>query len=153
MNKILGYSQRLHRVFDTVPMKEHENTIDVIEPNQALLDIIFASDPVSGLPSGDLSAFMGDKTNPEVKMFIQSQLLQERIDSASPMDLPPDVTNKFKSISDDDIALFSRNHNESREDYAHRLQLYFANERLDRAKKAKEREYNALVEKLKSQTS
>lgn len=57
------------------------------------------------------------------------------------------------NLSDDDIALFSRNHNESREDYAHRLQLYFANERLDRAKKAKEREYNALVEKLKNQTS
>ena len=150
MNKILGYSSRLHRVFDSVPMKEHKSIIDVNEPNQALLDLIFQSDPVTGLPVGDLSVFMGEKTNPEVKMFIESQLLHERIDSESAMNLPTDVTNKFRELSDDDVALFSRNHNESREDYARRLQLYFANERLERVKKAKEREYNALVEKLKN---
>lgn len=94
---------------------------------------------------------MGDNANPEVKLFIQQNLLNENPNINGLDNLPTEVTNKFKSLSDDDIAKFSRNNNESREEYAYRLRAYFAAERAKRAKDAADREYNKLVERVKNQ--
>lgn len=149
MNKIFAFARRFESPGKVIPLKEFVPQADVRDPNQALLDMIFAPDPVTGLPQGDLSVFLGDKANPEIKMFIQNQLLHENSTSQSPLDLSDEVRNKFHSLSDDDIALLSRNYGESREEYADRLKLYFAKERAERAAKAKQREYDELVERLK----
>lgn len=45
--------------------------------NDSLLDIIYALDPVTGLPSGDFVLYLGKDTSPEVRQYIQSQLLTE----------------------------------------------------------------------------
>lgn len=150
MNAIFNYARRFDSPGKDIPLKDFVRKCETIDPSQALLDMIFAPDPVSGLPSGDLSVFLGDKANPEVKMFIQNQLMHENAESKSSVNIPDDVRNKFRSLSDDDVALFSRNFNESREEYADRLRLYFVKERADRAAKAKQKEYDDLVEKLKN---
>ena len=75
-----------------------------------------------------LYIYLGDKANPEVKSFIELNLLHEN--NSDGMSLPTDVTNKLReTITDDDIAYFSRGKEESREEYADRLRLYFQKER------------------------
>lgn len=39
-------------------------------------EVIYAPNPVTGLPDGDVSLYLNDKTAPEVKMFIEQKLLQ-----------------------------------------------------------------------------
>lgn len=152
MNKIFLYSTRLNRSLSPVKMKELNTSFDVRNPDNTLLDLIFSVDPVSGLPQGDLAVFMGDNANPEIKLFIQQNLMNENPDINGLENLPTDVTNKFRSLSDDDIATFSRNNNESREEYAYRLRAFFAAERAKRAKDAADREYKKLVERVQKQT-
>lgn len=144
MNSIFLFAQR----FDTPPMRECNYRIvdeDVNDPNQALLDMIFAVDESTGLPQGDLSVFLGDKANPEIRNFIQSQLLQERSDVHGLSGLSTEVTNKFRELPDDDIAFFSRNHNESRQEYADRLRLYFAQEREKRSRAKKQAQIDKML--------
>lgn len=144
MNKIVEYAKR----FNVPPCMElhYKNNIeDVKEPNQALLDLIFGVDPSTGLPVGDLSYYLGEKANPEVKLFIESQLLREIPSQDGLSNLPTDVTNKFKSLSDDDVAFFTRNHDESPEEYGNRLKVYFAQEREKRASEKRQRIIDRLI--------
>ena len=143
MNNFLNFSKR----FIPEPPEKYgdvrvKNLSDVKEADETLLDYIFGLDPNTKLPSGDLSVYLGDKANPEIKAFIQSQLLKDLSENGS--HLPTDVTNQFKNISDDDIANFSRNHGESREEYGDRLRLYFLQERKARL----DRQHQAEMEKL-----
>lgn len=151
MNNFEKYVHRFDEIDGFKPFEIPWKTeSDVKSKKEELFDFIFSADPVTGVPQGDLAIYLGDKANPEIKAFIQNELMSERSDSSDGMNLPDEVINKFRSLSDDDVALFSRNHNESREEYANRLRLYFAKERADRVAKAKQREYDSLVEKLKN---
>ena len=49
----------------------------VSERPETLLDVIYACDPITNLPSGDFIMYLGKDTSPEVRQFIQSQLLTE----------------------------------------------------------------------------
>lgn len=149
MNNLEKYC---HRFDDLTGFKPYvipwQTETDVRSKKEELFDLIFQPDPVTGVPQGDLAIYLGDNANPEIKAFIQTELMSERSDSSAVM--PEEVTNKFKSLSDDDIALFSRNHSESSEEYADRLRLYFAKERADRVARAKQKEYDDLVDRLKN---
>lgn len=147
-NRIFDYAKRLISYDSDVNMVKRVNNLDVKQPDLALLDLIFGIDPTTGLPVGDLSVYLGDKANPEVKFFIESQLLQERKDINGVSNLATEVTNQFKTLTDDDIVKFTRNHNESREEYANRLRLYFADERAKRAQEKKDAEFKRLVEQV-----
>ena len=144
MNKIFLFSQRLvcPSMVQCCPCVDSE---DVHDPNQALLDLIFGINPATGLPEGDLSVYLGDKANPEIRNFIESQLLKERSDVHGLSGLSTEVTNKFRDLSDDDVAFFSRNHGESRQEYADRLRLYFAEERERRARSKKQAKIDKLL--------
>ena len=78
MNNFLNFSKR----FIPEPPEKYgdvrvKNLSDVKEADETLLDYIFGLDPNTKLPSGDLSVYLGDKANPEIKAFIQSQLLKD----------------------------------------------------------------------------
>ena len=82
-----------------------------------LFDMIFARDE-RGCIVGDIALFRGEKTNPEVKEFIRQQLMPENSQDGSMFSPSQDLLNQFRSrITDDDIANFSRNHGETREEY------------------------------------
>lgn len=85
---------------------------DVIEtPLKAVLDEIFAVDPRSGFPKGDIAYFLSKDGNPEVKAWLESNLLQPRRQvSATP-----------EGVTDEVIAEFSRQPGEEPLDYAARL--------------------------------
>ena len=88
-------------------------------PIDSVLKQVYAPDPVSGLPTGDLSLYLSDKTNPEIKNFILHNLLNDV--SAAAMPKAP------LSMSDSDILVLSRNPGESREAYANRMQSEISN--------------------------
>lgn len=149
MDKVLLFAERFSSPINFKELKKVNNVPDVKEANQALLDLIYGVDESTGLPVGDLSYYLGEKANPEVKFFIESQLLKENSQPGSSMDLPNDVVNRFRELSDDDVALFSRNHDETREEYAYRLKNYFAEERVKRAEERKQREIDKLIHGVK----
>lgn len=149
MNRIFIFADRFNTV-ETIEPKNKDKFEDVKDPNDALLDLIFGVDPATGLPCGDLSVYLGKNANPEIKMYIENQLLTERHDSAEGVSMPTEVVNKFGSLSDDDVAMFSRNHGESKEEYADRIRLFLASEKEKRARDKKQKEIDNLLHGAKS---
>lgn len=78
---------------------------------QAILDEIFAVDPVSGFPRGDIAYYLSKDGNPQVKQWIEAHLLQPRMTG----------NQTLKDVSDDLIVEMSRQRDESVEDYQSRL--------------------------------
>lgn len=147
MNRLLLFSQRLVPQIGASSVSVDDKLADVKDKDSQLLDYIYALNPVSGLPQGDLAVYLGDKANPQIKAFIQANLMNEISEGKSEMNLSQDVLNKFReTISDDDIAAFSRNHGESKEEYADRMKLYFLKEKQKRSKQRYESQLKKLIE-------
>lgn len=141
MNKLFLFAQRLNPVLTPakeLKVKEPEQP-EINKDVQSLLDYIFGTDPNSGLPVGDLAIYLGKKCNPQVKEFIQQNLMLENPTPDSAFNMPTEVVNRFRSvITDDDIAFFSRNSGESREEYSDRLRLYFNDQKKLRSEQRKQ---------------
>lgn len=88
-------------------------------PDDVIFDEIFAVDPVTLLPDGDIACFMSENTSESVRSFIAQNLLHEN-GGLSDM-------SKFDGLSDDDIAEFTRGGDETIESYRSRLVSYVRN--------------------------
>ena len=77
-----------------------------------VLDEIFSVDPVTGNSRGDIQYFLSKDGNPQVKAWLESNLLQPRRENPSYKDI---------DVTDDLIAEYSRQSGESAESYASRL--------------------------------
>lgn len=147
MNRLLLFSQRLVPQIGVSSVPVDDKLADVKDKDSQLLDYIYALNPVTGLPQGDLAVYLGDKANPQIKAFIQANLMNEITEGKSEMNFSQDVLNRFRdTISDDDIAAFSRNHGESKEEYADRMKLYFLQEKQKRSKQRYESQLKKLIE-------
>lgn len=87
--------------------------IDVSKSDLDLvLDEIFKPDPVSGLPKGDLAYYLSPDGNPNIKAWLENNLLQPRaVRFGSTID----------GVTDDMIHEMQRQDGESVEDYISRL--------------------------------
>lgn len=137
MNKIELFNSR----FDVISKREYKkgecpiDKVDVKDKNKQILDLIFGLDPITKHPIGDIAMYTSDKVNPEVRMFIEQNLLRD-LPNSEGLNLDQDTVNKMNTnLTDDDVAKFSRNHGESKEDYALRLKDYFEHEKYERARK------------------
>ena len=77
---------------------------DTKSSTDALLDSIFAVDPLTKLPSGDISVFLSKNTSDSVKKFIQDNLLADngvKADSSKYPDLPDSVIADYTRSSDE----------------------------------------------------
>lgn len=88
-----------------------ENTL-LTSDLKEVLDEIFSVDPVTGNPRGDIQYFLSKDGNPQVKAWLETNLLAPRR-SQSGYD--------SKQFDDDIIAEFGRNDGESVKDYSARL--------------------------------
>lgn len=79
---------------------------------KSVLDEIFAVDPVSGFPKGDIQYFLSKDGNPQVKAWLESNLLHPRAISRG---------SSVEGVTDDMIVEFSRQPGESTSSYAARL--------------------------------
>ena len=93
-----------------IPVYPVPEVID--SPLQSILDEIFAVDPLTGLPKGDIQYYMSSEGNPQVKQWIENNLLQPRVISGS---------STTEGVTDDMIAEMSRMKGESVSDYQNRL--------------------------------
>ena len=129
------YLQGRSIVIDTLPIENQPEEKD-FSSIPDLLKIIFAPDE-RGCLTGDINLYVNSNTNPEIRQFIESQLMIENPQSKG-LSLSDDVLNKMRSvITDDDIARFTRNHDEDVNAYAYRIGSYFQKERLDNLSKAR----------------
>lgn len=90
---------------------EPENLLLTSELKE-VLDEIFSVDPVTGNPRGDIQYFLSKDGNPQVKAWLESNLLAPR---------RSDTGYNSKQFDDDIIAEFARNDGESVKDYSARL--------------------------------
>lgn len=115
MKKFLYSKMSLcNRAYDFVHVdeSEEEQIVELIEsPIGAVLQEIFSVDPVSGFPKGDIAYFLSKDGNPQVKAWLETNLLQPR----------RQVSAKPDGVTDELIAEFSRMPGESNLDFASRL--------------------------------
>lgn len=149
MNRIIKFSERLSSPGGSIQGNFPEEKEDVINSNEQLLNYIYGVDPATSLPCGDLAVYLGDKANPEIKYFIEQNLLNPISNAEGLSNLPIEVTNKFRELSDDDVANFARNHGESREEYADRIKLFFLKEKNRRREEGRLKDLEGLLNKPK----
>lgn len=97
---------------------------DVVDPEYVAPDSdidrivkeIFAVDPVSGLPKGDLAYYLSPDGNPQVKLWLERNLLQPRAKS---------VGSSVEGVTDDLLVEYARKQGESVSDYSLRLKGYY----------------------------
>lgn len=95
---------------------EIEKVHKEVSANDAILSAIYAVDPISKLPTGDISAYVSDKTSPDVKRYILENLM---IDTSGYV-----VPAAPRELSDDDVMFLTRRSDESRETYLSRINKY-----------------------------
>ena len=101
----------------------------VFDSTKVLFDKIFAVNPVTNLPDGDIAVFMSENTSPEIKAFIQSQLM-------SPNGQKSDTS--YDGLSDDDLSVLSRGADESLTAYASRMRsVIYQQVKAEKAKQSK----------------
>lgn len=148
MNKQIRFLQRVN-IVPQFPCEPEFPQKEVCKRDkfEDLLDIIYSIDPRTGTPRGDLAMFTSADANPEIRAFIQSNLMMEMPSSdGTGLKMPDAVKNSFnRNISDDDIALLSRNQDESVDEYAERLKTHVHDMKLNYQR---ERETRRLQKKL-----
>lgn len=115
MNRTQFKNQPVSVVPSPVPRETGVN--ETASSESQVLDLIYSTDPETGLPRNDLQVYLSDQTSPVVKDYI-TQVLQ----GVSQEKLKADHT--FDGISDDDISRLTIGHNESRLDYMRRVMTF-----------------------------
>lgn len=103
--------------FDNTPKLPVPMEIETVEtPRSSLLKAIYAVDPLTRLPTGDIACYVSSETSPQVKQFILDNIMVD----TSRASLPPAPAG----MSDDELAEYSRRDGESTMDYANRMSNY-----------------------------
>lgn len=111
---------------EKIEVLQDENGDEVkFSPADSLLAVIYAPDERTGLPTGDLSYFVSDKVNPQVKEFILANLMNDVSSAANPA-IPDGMDS---SLAFD----LMRQKDESIDDYRNRLNQ-FATDNVNYAK-------------------
>lgn len=86
-----------------------------------ILDLIYSVDPVTNLPSGSIEQYLSDKTNSQVRDYIEKVIFKE-----IPRDEYPDgLRDEILKLDSDFIAKTSRNRFEPLDEYEKRVESYF----------------------------
>ena len=88
-----------------------------------MLNLIYALDPLTGLPGGAISMYLSDKTNQQVRDFIEKNISVEHENGEH--DYPASIREDILKLDSEFIAKTCRNRYESREDYEARVEHYF----------------------------
>lgn len=97
---------------------DYEKEPDEVKDTSELANIlseIFAVNPLTGLPEGDLAYYMSPNGNPSVREWLANNLLKPRFGERFAKE----------GLTDDMIAEYARMPSESTLDYASRMRLYY----------------------------
>lgn len=81
-----------------------------------ILKEIYSVDENSGLPTGDLAYYLSPDGNPQVKAWLENNLLKPRAAARG---------TSIEGVTDDMIAEYSKGSNETAEDYTLRLRKIY----------------------------
>lgn len=101
------------------PSSSDKDIIVESTSKDSFIRLVYAPDPVSGLPTGDLSYLVSDKANPEVKQWILDNIMIDV--SSAKLPAAPD------GLSDEDIISLSRDPREDVRSYMERVNKYARN--------------------------
>lgn len=104
-----------------------------------ILDMIYSIDPDTLLITGDVSLYLGEQTAPEVRQFIQNQLMRDNTQSSN-LHLSTSQVEEMRNISDDLRVQLMRGDTESVEDYEERITRFLTEERNKIADERKRKE-------------
>lgn len=125
-NVNIDYDRRFELLESGEKVLPQEKKVEVVQtPFDSLIKTIYAPDERTGLPTGDLTYYVSDSVNPEIKEFILKNLLVDTSSVANPA-VP-------EGIDMDTAVLLSRHRDETAEQYRERLNQFAYNE-VDRAK-------------------
>ena len=82
--------EQIERV--NAPIVREYKQVDNNDPTSQILGVIFAPDPETGMPRSDIAIYMSEKTNPQVRDYINKFLMNQLPDSPT-------------MVHDDDTAL------------------------------------------------
>lgn len=109
--EIRKQQQELEKTRVPVEIPEAKDELLKPTPGQKMLSLIYLPDS-SGLPRGAMQVYLSDKASPEMRQFIEQNIL---------VDIPSDNNSKFDGLDDDFKLAFERGELESREAYIERI--------------------------------
>lgn len=119
---MLGYN--IFKGLEGVQYMSTEHPVLVDKSRSAdddILDLIYSVDPLTNLPSGTIEQYLSDKTNSQVRDYIEKVIFKE-----IPRDEYPDgLRDEILKLDSDFIVKTSRNRFESLDDYEKRVESYF----------------------------
>ena len=108
-----NFGERCIPVVTTLDVKELPEFAPVENNDSPLLDIVYSVDEKTGLPVGDLSFYMSNKTSPEVRQFIIDNLMQ-----------PCNHVDGIELSEEDSLFDMVRERGETQEAYLSRMKKY-----------------------------
>ena len=118
MNNTIKFAQSFpeYRNIEVLKVQRTCEPREAVKGKDVILDTIFAVDPVTNLPKGDIAVYLSDKCNPQVREFIRLNLMAEHGNM-------PALPEKDSELLFD----FIREKDETASDYARRMSQYFKN--------------------------
>lgn len=112
-------NKELYKNMSCIMAKDNDNCLipedPYVEDNSEIARVlreIFAPDEKSGLPQGEIAYYLSPDGNPQIKEWLTNNLLKSRGFSVGP---------STDGVTDDMLAEFSRNPNESLDSYRERI--------------------------------
>lgn len=131
---------------------DSEQLPDTKEKFKELLDLIYSANPNLGYPQGDLAIWLSDNANPEIKNFIQANLIRQQNEDTF-LEMSTELQNHLRSaITDDDIASMYRRKGETRSEYSSRIYGYLQDMKLKADAKRQIRELKKIVDASQHET-
>lgn len=114
MKKDSCYCYAIYKGLDDVGQNLPDSPLPEFDdsPLGLMLKEIFQVDPVSGFPRGDIQYYLSGDGNPQIKQWLENNLLKPRMISTG---------SSLDGVTDDMIAEFSRKSGESVDSYRSRL--------------------------------
>lgn len=83
-------------------------------PDTSLLRLIYSVDERTKVPTGDLTYYVSDKANPEIKQYILNNLMMDTssaVKPAYPAGIPDDVALSFERMDGESLADYAQRMN------------------------------------------
>lgn len=123
---MLGYKFYSACIHSAMPISRNDIEIksDVKSSVESVLDIIYSTDPMTGLPSGALGHYFSDNASPELRKFIEEELFGKELPETAVMFGTSDVREELRSLDDDFLIETLHKPSETSEEYADRMKSY-----------------------------
>lgn len=99
----------------SIPVEDSSDMTSYGDSN--ILDLIFSADPVTGWPMSSVGAYLSDKTNDEVRTYIERNLLREFEGNS----ISSEMKESLSKVDTDFLVQCSRNRFETSDQYEQRL--------------------------------